>query len=51
MWLMSAAWRCHIIGDPFVKLGKLLQGSAEDEQDEAEDEGEEEEEEDASNIS
>ena len=48
MWLMSAAWRCHIIGDPFVKLGELLQGSAEDEQDEAEDEGEEE---DASNIS
>ena len=32
LWLMSAAWRCRITGDPLVKLGELLQGSADDEQ-------------------
>ena len=26
MWLMNAAWRCSIIGDPSEALGKLLVG-------------------------
>ena len=43
LWLMNAAWRCRIIGDPFVKLGELLHGDASDEEDGAENEGEEEE--------
>ena len=48
LWLMNAAWRCRISGDPFVKLGDLVHGDAADEQDEAEYEGEEE---DASDVS
>ena len=36
LWLMNAAWRCRIIGDPLDALGKLLAGEHEQDEPDAE---------------
>ena len=30
LWLMNAAWRCRVSGDPFKKLGAFLNGDTRD---------------------